>query len=74
MKKTKKVNPKDTQKKAVKDILKDVLASVGTIEEGSEYGFTKDTLVVHAETCDIQVKLIAPKTGLLRYEKEEDEE
>ena len=74
MKKTKKVNPKDTQKKAVKDILKDVLASVGTIEEGSEYGFTKDTLVVHAETCDIQVKLIAPKTGVLRYEREEDEE
>ena len=74
MKKTKKVNPKDTQKKAVKDILKDVLASVGAIEEGSEFGFTKDTLVVHAETCDIQVKLIAPKTGLLRYEREEDEE
>lgn len=74
MKKTKKVNPKDTQKKVVKDILKDVLANVGNIEEGSEYGFTKDTLVVHAETCDIQVKLIAPKTGVLRYEREEDEE
>lgn len=73
MKKTKKVNPKDTQKKVVKDILKDVLANVGNIEEGSEYGFTKDTLVVHAETCDIQVKLIAPKTGLLRYEREEEE-
>ena len=74
MKKTKKVNPKDTQKKVVKDILKDALANVGSIEEGSEYGFTKDTLVVHAETCDIQVKLIAPKTGVLRYEREEDEE
>lgn len=74
MKKTKKVNPKDTQKKVVKDLLKDVLANVGNIEEGSEYGFTKDTLVVHAETCDIQVKLIAPKTGVLRYEREEDEE
>lgn len=74
MKKTKKVNPKDTQKKVVKDLLKDVLANVGSIEEGSEYGFTKDTLVVHAETCDIQVKLIAPKTGVLRYEREEDEE
>ena len=74
MKKTKKVNPKDTQKKVVKDILKDVLANVGSIEEGSEYGFTKDTLVVHAETCDIQFKLIAPKTGVLRYEREEDEE
>lgn len=74
MKKTKKVNPKDTQKKVVKDLLKDVLVNVGSIEEGSEYGFTKDTLVVHAETCDIQVKLIAPKTGVLRYEREEDEE
>lgn len=74
MKKTKKVNPKDTQKKVVKDLLKDALANVGSIEEGSEYGFTKDTLVVHAETCDIQVKLIAPKTGVLRYEREEDEE
>lgn len=74
MKKTKKVNPKDVQKKEVKTILADALSALGTIEEGRDFGFTKDTLVVHADTCDVQVKLITPKTGVLRYEKEEEEE
>lgn len=74
MKKTKKVNPKDVQKKEVKAILTNALNALGAIEEGKEFGFTKDTLVVHADTCDIQVKLITPKTGVLRYEKEEEEE
>lgn len=74
MKKTKKVNPKDTQKATVKDLLKDALSNIGEIEDGREFGFTKDTIVIHAETCDVQVKLITPKTGVLRYEKEEEEE
>lgn len=74
MKKTKKVNPKDVQKKEVKTILTSALSALGSIEEGKDYGFTKDTLVVHAGSCDVQVKLITPKTGVLRYEKEEEEE
>ena len=74
MKKTKKVNPKDAQKATVKDLLKDALSNIGEIEDGREFGFTKDTIVIHAETCDVQVKLITPKTGVLRYEKEEEEE
>lgn len=74
MKKTKKVNPKDVQKKEVKELLKNALNAIGNIEEGKDYGFTKDTLVIHAETCDVQVKLITPKTGVLRYEKDEEEE
>lgn len=74
MKKTKKVNPKDVQKTAVKEVLKTALNSIGGIEEGRDYGFTKDTLVVHAKNCDVQVKLITPKTGVLRYEKDEEEE
>lgn len=74
MKKTKKVNPKDTQKATVKETLKTALAVLGEIEEGREFGFTKDTIVLHAEQCDVQVKLITPKTGVTRYEKEEEEE
>jgi hypothetical protein len=72
-KKTKKINPKDTQKTAIKDILKETLTSFGTIAEGKDYGFTKDTLVLHAGTCDVQIKLITPKTGVLRYEAVEEE-
>lgn len=73
-KKAKKINPKDIVKKDIKDIIMKSLTEIGTIESGTDYGFTKDTLVVHTETCDIQIKLIAPKTGVVRYEKLEDEE
>lgn len=72
-KKTKKVNPKDVQKKEVKAIIETALVGLGEIEEGREFGFTKDTLVVHAEHCDVQIKLVVPKTGVVRYEKEEEE-
>ena len=44
------------------------------VGEGSEFGFTEGTLVLKLEKCDIQVKLIAPKSGIERYEKLEEEE
>ena len=73
MKKTKKVNPKDTLKTSIKNEIREKLGMIGTIEDGSEYGFTKDTLVLHSDTYDVQIKLITPKSGVDRYEKMEEE-
>ena len=70
---TKKVNPKDTVKTNIKKAITEKLTDLGTFSEGIDYGFTKDTLVLHTDTCDIQIKLIAPKTGVFRYEILEDE-
>ena len=35
---------------------------------------TKGTLIVHGETCDLQIKFITPKSGIERYEMLEDED
>ena len=72
-KKQKKVNPKDTVKTNIKKAITEQLKDLGTFDEGINYGFTKDTLVLHTDICDIQIKLIAPKTGIFRYEILEDE-
>ena len=73
MKKTKKVNSKDTLKTVIKNEIREKLGMIGTIEDGLDYGFTKDTLVLHSENCDIQIKLITPKSGIDRYEKIEED-
>ncbi len=73
MKKTKKVNPKDTLKATIKNEIREKLGMIGTIEDGLDYGFTKDTLVLHAETFDVQIKLVTPKSGVERYEKIEED-
>lgn len=73
MKKTKKVNPKDTLKATIKNEIREKLGMIGTIEDGLDYGFTKDTLVLHAETFDVQIKLVTPKSGVERYEKVEED-
>lgn len=73
MKKTKKVNPKDTLKATIKNEIREKLGMIGTIEEGSDYGFTKDTLVFHSDIYDVQIKLITPKSGVDRYEKIEED-
>ena len=73
MKKTKKVNPKDTLKATIKNEIREKLGMIGTIEDGLDYGFTKDTLVLHAETFDVQIKLVTPKSGIERYEKAEED-
>ena len=71
---TKKVNPKDVQKNAIKEILTTALADYGTVSNGTEYGFTKDTLVLKTADCDVQIKLITPKAGVTHYELLEEEE
>ena len=72
MAKTKKVNVKDEMKKMVKNEISEKLRNLGNFSEGKEYGFTKDTLILHTTECDIQIKLVTPKTGITRYEIEED--
>ena len=70
----KKVDVKKVTKMAVSEQIKEMFAGLG-IEVGThdEYGFTEGTLVVKMEKCDVQIKLIAPKAGLDRYEVLEDE-
>lgn len=73
MKKTKKVNPKDTLKATIKNEIREKLGTIGIIEDGLDYGFTKDTLVLHSDTYDVQIKLVTPKSGVDRYEKMEED-
>lgn len=73
MKKTKKVNPKDTLKATIKNEIREKLGTIGIIKDGSDYGFTKDTLVLHSDTYDVQIKLVTPKSGVDRYEKIEED-
>ena len=73
-KSVKKVNPKDTLKATIKDAIRSALAEQGEFLEGKDFGFTKDTLILRTAECDVQIKLITPKTGMLRYEVETEEE
>ena len=75
IKRTKKVNPKDLAKERVMAIIRESLEQVGIeYEDGAEYGMTKGTIVVHIDGYDVQIKPIAPKAGLNRYQKVEYEE
>ena len=71
---TKKVNIKDVTKKEIKSMLSEILGQKFTMDEGKKYGFTKDTLVAHTPNCDVQIKIITPKTGVIKYEEIEVEE
>ena len=71
---TKKVNVKDVQKTAVKETIINALADKGVISSGTDYGFTKDTLVLSTADCDVQIKLITPKAGVTHYELLTEEE
>lgn len=69
-KKVKKVNPKDIAKERVMAIIKESLEQVDIdYEDGVEFGMTKGTIVVHLDGYDVQIKPIAPKAGLDKYEK-----
>jgi len=73
--KKKKVNPKDLAKEKVMAIIKESLEQVGIdYEDGTEYGMTKGTIVVHIDGYDVQIKPIVPKAGLNTYQKVEYEE
>lgn len=75
-KKVKKVNPKDVAKERVMAVIRESLEQVDIdYEDGAEFGMTKGTIVVHLDGYDVQIKPIAPKAGLDKYEKlAEDEE
>ena len=72
----KKVDFKKVEKMAVKGNIQELFEGLGyMVNDGKEiYGFTDGTLVVEMDKCDIQIKLIAPKAGIDRYEKLEEEE
>ena len=72
----KKVDCKKVEKMAVKGSIQELFQEMGyEVFDGKDvYGFTDGTLVVAMDKCDIQIKLIAPKAGIERYEKIEEEE
>lgn len=72
-KKIKKINPKDTQKNEVMNVVRDALTKAGyEILDGEDFAMTKGTVVVRAGVCDVQLKPITPKAGVDRYEVVED--
>lgn len=73
-KKTKKTNPKDTQKNEVMTVVREALANAGyEILDGEDFAMTKGTVVVRAGVCDVQLKPITPKAGIDRYEVVDDD-
>lgn len=74
-KKMKKVNPKDTAKAVLMEVIRETLEQLEIpTEDGADYGFTKGTLVIHTPECDVQLKPITPKYDLKRYNKVDDGE
>lgn len=72
-KKIAKVDPKAVAKEGVMGIVSQALAEAGySLSDGAEYGMTKGTLIVHADVCDVQLKPITPKSGVDRYEVDEE--
>ena len=66
----KKVEIKKVEKLKISKEIQEFFKGTGaSIESGEDFGFTEGTLVIHTEKCDIQVKLISPKSGIERYEK-----
>ena len=73
-KKTKKINPKDTQKNEVMAVVREALANAGyEVLDGEDFAMTKGTVVVRAGVCDVQLKPITPKAGIDRYEVVDDD-
>lgn len=76
MKKTKKIDVKKVAKENLQAKMLEWFASIGyDAEDGTEYGFTTGTSVVHLPDTDIQIKLVTPaaKVGT-RYAKESVDE
>lgn len=72
---TKKVNPKEVFKGEIMAIIRESLEQLEIkVSDGLDYGMTKGTIIVHGENCDLQLKPITPKSGIDRYEIEEEEE
>lgn len=74
-KKIKKVDVKAVAKETVMTVVERALIEAGfKVSDGESFGMTKGTIVVHTEASDVQIKPIAPKTGLTHYEAIEEEE
>ena len=72
MAKTKKVDPKAVFKAKVMADVEKALTELGyDVADGTDYGMTKGTRMILGDSFDIQLKPIAPKTGLERYAKAE---
>jgi hypothetical protein len=70
MAKAKKIDPKMVAKEGVMAKVTASLEAQGmTVLDGENYGFTKGTIIVRLENVDIQLKPIAPKAGVDRYEE-----
>ena len=70
----KKVDVKVVEKAKVMEIVATALKEHGyEVKDGVEYGMTKGTLIVATEVCDVQIKPITPKAGVVRYEVEVEE-
>ncbi len=66
----KKINPKTIAKTKISNEVTTALETLGyDVSDGEDYGFTAGTIVVHTEKFDIQLKPIAPKSGVDRYEE-----
>ena len=73
-KKTKKINPKDIQKNEIMTVVQNALVDAGyEVLDGDDFAMTKGTIVVRADKCDIQLKPIAPKQDIKRYERVNDD-
>lgn len=76
-KSAKKVDVKKVEKLKVSGQIMDYLEEQGlSVSEGTNYGFTEGTLVLHTDKTDVQIKFITPKAGITKYEElpSDDEE
>lgn len=68
-KKAKKVDPKAVAKAEVMEVVVKALEEAGyAVIGGAAYGMTAGTIVVEVGGLHVQIKPIAPKTGVDRYE------
>ena len=71
----KKVDVKKVTKMEVSTQIAEMFGKLGvTVGLADDYGFTEGTLVLSMPKCDVQVKIITPKSGVDRYEKVTEEE
>lgn len=74
MAKTKKIDPKAVAKNEVMVAVQTALENLGfKVLDGTDFGMTKGTVVVRLDNVDVQLKPIAPKAGVDRYEEEVEE-
>ena len=73
-KKERKVDVKAVEKERVSKVLSAAALEGGfEVIEGEKFGFTKGSFVVRTAVCDVQIKVITPKSGVTHYSEGEDE-